>query len=188
VRLPDADSEPPDAAFWPPLAPDKLTGWQIGDPDHFKMRARGVQIEAGTSGNLLLTRRGNYKKCLLKLTLAASKGTKAFLALRAHFGPHGWQAATVRIYDRGDGIRVGKQSRDFDVAESGQGAIEAAPGKPFQVTFQIDEKNVAQLKVKQRDTPSVKYDGLPRDDSVGAVGVFVQSGGVLIERLDVPDL
>jgi serine/threonine protein kinase len=187
-RLPDRDAEAPDQAFWPPLTPSKLTHWRIGAPGHVRLRGKGMQIEAGPSGNLLLTQKETYKKCMIKLTLAANKGTEAFLALRARFGQEGWQAATVRIHGREDGIYVGNQSLNFAEGKSSRRVAEAAPGKPFQVTFQINEKNVSSLMVKQRETPSVNYDDPAVADSIGSVGVFVKSGAVLIERLDVPDL
>jgi hypothetical protein len=187
-RLPDPDAVPPDGGFWPTMTPGNLQYWQIADPNHVKMHEKGVRVEAGPSGNLLLTRRENYKKCKLKLTLAATKGTDAFLVLRAHRSPQGyWQAVTMRVYERENGIRVGNQSLDFQVEESGQGAVEAAPEKPFMVEFQINESNVARLKVRQRATSSASF-GSPRaSDYVGAVGLFVKAGALMIERMDVRD-
>jgi len=188
TRLMDPDAEQPAGGFWPPLMPANLANWLIADPVRVKMRADGVTVEAGPRRNLLITQRANYKSCSMTLTMAATKGTEAFLALRAQLGPKGWQAVTARVYEQRGKIHVGHQSLDFQVRESGRGLVETDPGNPFVVKFQINDKNVARLAAKQRETSSDTYAHGPARDYVGAVGLFVKTGAVIIQHLDIQDL
>jgi serine/threonine protein kinase len=184
-RLPDADATNPAGGFWPSLSPENLDNWQIGNPKLINMSEKGVRIAAGTSGNLLLTSAASYRKCTLTLTLAAMKGTEAFLVLQARRDRQGWHAVTARIFEENGKIRVGHQAIDFKTEELGAARQEFAPGKLFGMRFDVDEKNVAHVIVKGVETSSVAMNQHPADQGAGAVGVFVKSGTILIERLGV---
>ena len=125
-RLVDPNAVRPNAGFWPSLSPENLENWQIGDLDHITMNEKGVYLEAGPNGNLLLTREASYRKCTLTLTLSAKEGTEAFLALRARRGPRGWQAVTSRVNDEGGKIHVGHQAIDFQTLETGAARRDSA--------------------------------------------------------------
>ena len=80
--LPDPNAVRPAGSFWPSLSPQDLENWRIGDPGHVTMNEKGLYLESGPNGNLLLTREEGYRKCVLTLTLSVKEGTEAFLALR----------------------------------------------------------------------------------------------------------
>jgi serine/threonine protein kinase len=186
-RLPDTHAVRPAGSFWPSLAPAKLDNWQIGDPDHITMNEKGLHLEAGPNGNLLLTREGGYRKCVLTITLSAKEGTVAYLALHARRGPQGWRAVTARIHDEGGKIRVGHLAIDFQTAATGGARTEFSPGKLFGMRLEIDERNLARITVKGEKMSSPTPGRPQSDEDVGAVGVFVTSGTVVIERMDVQD-
>src|SRR5262249_33378305 len=66
-------AEPPRMGFWPMARPDDMTAWQVGDPDRIEMDRDGVSLSAGPGGNLLLTKRENYRRCTLSMTVSAKK-------------------------------------------------------------------------------------------------------------------
>ena len=173
--------------FWPPLAPDDIKEWRVSDPDSIEMDETGVFVSAGPNGNFLLTRRANYRGCSLTLDVSATKGTEAFLALRAHRGPDGWRAITSRVIDEGGRIHAGGQSADFRVPERGKILMDLVPARRFHVVFQIDRAGAARLVVKQKDTSRNSYADLPAGESAGAVGVFVRSGTLIVHGLDVEE-
>jgi serine/threonine protein kinase len=183
----DPSSVRPAASFWPSLAPDNLGNWQIGDPDHITMNEKGLYLEAGPHGNLLLTQDATFRKCILTITLAAKEGTDAFLALRACRGPQVWQAITARVSERNGKIRVGPPATNFQTSETGAGHKEFLPGKAFGVKFDIDEKNIARVAMKGERTAFARVERTPANYETGAVGIFVRSGTVMIERLDIQD-
>jgi serine/threonine protein kinase len=184
----DPNSVRPAASFWPSLAPDDFGNWQIGDPGHITMNEKGLYLEAGPHGNLLLTQDATYRKCVLTITLAAKEGTDAYLALRASRAPHVWQAMTARVSERNGKIRVGPPATNFQTPETGAGHKEFLPGKAFGVKFEIDEKNIARVAMKGERTASASLNGAPpANHETGAVGIFVKSGTVMIERLDIQD-
>ncbi len=53
--------------------------------------------------------------------------------------------------------------------------------------FEIDEKNVARVTVKGDRTSVANPDRPSANGDTGAVGVFVKSGTLTIERLDVQE-
>src|SRR5262249_17849142 len=144
----------------------------------------GVRLSAGPGGNFLLTRREDFSRCTLKITLSAEKGTEAFLALCAHFGPDGRKAITARVHDEGGRVRVGSPSSDFQPTGRGTRPETLEPGKSFRVTFQIDGQHSARLVVNQKEPSTTPYAKTPAGDYVGAVGAFVKSGTLVIHAMD----
>jgi serine/threonine protein kinase len=182
-RLADRDSVPPTAPFWPSLAPENLEEWQIADPAHTTMKEKGVYLGAGPNGNLLLTRDASYRRATLKLTLSVMPGTEAFVALRARRGADGWKGLTARVVQVGGKIHAGGQATDFQTQESGSVRDDIEPGKPFVMTFQIDERNVASVTVKGHKTSSATLEPASHDEDKGAVGLFVTSGTLIVNRM-----
>jgi serine/threonine protein kinase len=177
----------PIGGFWPSLSPESLENWQIADPDHITMKEEGVYLEAGTNGNLLLTRNTNHRKCTLKLTLSMTKGTEAFVALRAHRGADGWEGVTAHLVELGGKIHTGRQTTDFQTQEADSERTDIELGKPFVMTFQIDEKNAASVSVKGHKTSSAVLERAADNANEGAVGVFVASGTLIVRRMLVED-
>ncbi len=129
-RLANPDAVAPSAGFWPSLSPGDRENWQIGDPDHIAMNEKGVRLEAGPNGNLMLTRDASYRTCSMTVTLSAKADTEAFLALRARHGPQGWQAITARVNGEAGKIRVGHQATDFQPLETGRVRKDLRPTSP----------------------------------------------------------
>ena len=167
------------------IRPDDMTAWQMSDPARIEMDRDGVQISAGSGGNFLMTRRDDFSSCTLKITLSASRGTEAFLALRARPGPDGWRAITARLSDEGGRIRVGAVSNDFRPTDRGTRSETLEPGKSFRVTFQISAQHLARLIVNQKETASTSLAKDLAGDAIGAVGAFVKSGTLVIHAMDV---
>jgi hypothetical protein len=163
-----------------------MRAWRVGDPQRIAMNRRGVFLSAGPGGNLLLTRRDDYRKCELSITLSATRGTEAFLAVRAHRGPDGWRGITARVFDEGGRIRAGHQSVDFRLPDQGRAIETADPEKPLRMRFRIDDKGVSRLDIR-KETSSIDNASTPAGRYAGAVGVFVKSGTVIIHDMDVRD-
>jgi hypothetical protein len=186
LRPANPNAEKPTGGFWPILRPDDLRSWRIGDPERIDMSRKGVFLPAGPSGNLLLTRRADYKKCQLSITLSATRGTEAFLALRAHRGPDGWRGITAPVFDEGGRIHAGRQSVDFRLPDRRR-AIEATdPERPLRILFRIDDQGASRLEIR-KEKSSMDHAPTPAGQYVGAVGVFVKSGTLIIHAMDVHD-
>ena len=131
-HIANPDGGQPRGGIWPALTADNIDAWQIGDPAFIEINEKALVLSAGPNGNLLLTKRDTFQTGKLVLTMAATKGTEAYLALRAHRGPDGaWRAITVRITDEAGKIRVGHPSLDFQPPENGTKPEEYATEKFF---------------------------------------------------------
>ena len=69
-------------SFWPELSTGNSQAWLVGDPGAIKLTSKGLSLEKGAAGNFLLTRRSDYTKCSMSITLAALENAEAYLALR----------------------------------------------------------------------------------------------------------
>ena len=116
-RLVAPDGSAP-GPFMPELSPANTDGWQVGDPAAIKMTPKELMLWSRAGGNLLLTRKDNFKKCSISAALAVNDGTEAFLVMRARPGPDGWRAVTARISGQGGKVRVGAVLMDFQNAEN----------------------------------------------------------------------
>jgi serine/threonine protein kinase len=184
-RIRNPDGRLPSGGIWPTLTAENLTAWQVGDPDHIEINHKGVYLSAGPNGNLLITKRETYRSCRLTLTVAATKGTDAFLALRAHRGEDGWRAITAHVIDEGGKIRVGRPSLDFQPPENGTRSLDFAPEKSFVIKFEINDANVARLRIKE--TWTMDCTRPPAGAYTGAVGLFVKSGTLIIYGMNVEE-
>jgi serine/threonine protein kinase len=173
--------------FWPELSAENSQAWLAGDPGAIKLTNKGLSLEKGSAGNLLLTRRSDYTKCSMSITLAADENAEAYLALRAHLGPDGWHAVTSRIVCEGGKVRAGFASIDFQTQERGHQIAEKPAGKTFMIRFVIDDKGADRVFINGQETSSLSNANHPVQEYVGAVGLFVKSGKVLIESLNVSE-
>jgi hypothetical protein len=187
IRLPNPNAQQPTGGFWPALKPDDLTAWQVGDPERIDMDRDGVTLSAGPGGNLLLTKKGDYKGCTLKITLSAARGTEAFLALRAHRGPDDrWRGITARVYDEKSRIHVGHVSTDFQPPTRRQAMEIVDAGTPLRIAFQINSAGATNL-VAKRGVSSMDNSQTLAGRYAGAAGVFVKSGTLTIHHMDVQE-
>jgi hypothetical protein len=178
----------PTGDFWPELTLENSQEWRVGDPGAIKQTSKCLSLAGRPEGNFLVTRKDDYKKCSVRITLALAEGTEAYLALRAHQEPDGWRAVTSRVICEGNKVRAGHQSFDFQVAESGKRTEEKPASKPFLIRFLIDEQGLDRVYIGNKQTSSSNYAKQPAvRDSVGSVGLFVKSGRVDIESLHVSD-
>ncbi len=174
----------PSEAFWPPLAPKNVEGWQIGDPSQFKIEAKGVWLGAGPNGNLLLDLDDSTKRCTVRLKLSASAGTDAFVAIRANPSATEWRAVTVRLHEEGGKLRVGAPCLDFVDETATLKAVELALEKPAAFKFEIDEQNRVALSGAGKIKFSRSYTASDVASS-GVAGIFLKSGTVFVYSLDV---
>ncbi len=186
-RLTAEDDERPPGSFWPELSLTRTEGWLVGDPASIRQTSKGVILEAGRAGNLLLTRKSDYTKCLISIRLAAFADSEAYLALRAGRGPEGWHAVTSRIVGQDGDVRSGFCSFDFETRERGHQAAEKPAGKTFAIRFEIDDKDSARVFVNGQQTSTVLHLGGPVPEYVGSVGLFVRTGKLQIESVEVAD-
>jgi serine/threonine protein kinase len=187
MSLIEAGAILPILEFWPLFTPEDVTAWQVADPASIRMNASGVVLYAGEGGNFLLTRRMDFKKCKILVSLAAFEGTEAYLALRAHNGPDGWLAVTSRIDEQGKKIRAGTQSVNFQVPVQGKVRDDFTPGKFFSVVFKVDGQGNVRVLISGKETASQKQVNDGANGDVGAAGLFVRSGRIVIRSLSVTD-
>ncbi|HKM52513.1 MAG TPA: protein kinase, partial [Isosphaeraceae bacterium] len=186
-RLITMDKLRPPGSFWPELSPSNSREWRVADPSAIKMTGKGVQLEEGSGGNFLLTRKSDYRKCALHMALAVEANTEAYLVLRAHQDGGVWHGLTARIAAHGGNVVMGHQSTDFQPDDRGRQSIAKPLNKPFLISFTIDEKHVAKVFVGAERTALVDYAHHPAHKYVGSAGLFVKSGKVLIERLSLSE-
>ncbi len=65
--------------------------------------------------------------------------------------------------------------------------MEKPTGKTFMIRFQIDDKGADRVFVDGQETSSSPHVNQPVHEFVGAAGLFVKSGKVLIESLNVSE-
>ncbi len=175
-------------SIWPELSVENSQAWLVGDPRAIKLTGKGLSLEKGPAGNFLLTRRSDYTKCSMSITLAAFENAEAYLVLRAHQRPDGWHAVTSRIVCESGKVRAGFASFDFQPKERGRQIVEKPTGKPFMIRFEIDDKGADRVFVGGQETSSSPRGvNQPVQQFVGSVGLFVKSGKVLIESLNVSE-
>ena len=186
LHLLERGESPPVGPYWPEFSPDHVKGWQIGDPTAIKFNSLGIVISAGQGGNFLLTSNDQYKYCTLIIEIEATEGTEAFLVLRAHEGPGGWNAITSRIDVAGGKVRVGHVSLDFRVEERGIAHRPEYPqGTRVPIKFESNDRGLANVHVRGIPTASENLKTSPADGWSGAVGVFVKSGSLVVNKLQV---
>jgi serine/threonine protein kinase len=188
VWVEDENADPPPGPFWPFLAPKETDGWQIGDADLLKMSKRNIELVAGPDGNFLITKRQDFKKCSIIISLAATEGTEVFLSLRAGQSPEGWRAVTSRIIVEGGKVHAGMSSINFQIPERDMIRTELTPKKTFLINFSIDANNTGRISINGKETSSFTLDKAQQVDAVvGSVGLFIKSGTVAIESLKTAD-
>ncbi len=183
-RLVAPDGSAP-GPFWPELGPANTDGWQIGDPAAIKMTPKELMLWSRPGGNLLLTRKNDFKKYSISVRLAVTESTEAFLALRARPGTDGWHAVTARIIAQGGKVRTGVCSTDFKNAENAASTVENPTGKTFMMSLVMNERGATHLSVGGRETSAITSDPPAPDEPTGAAGLFIKSGKVLIESLSI---
>ncbi len=186
-RLVAEGDERPPGSFWPELSAGNSQAWLVGDPAAIKLTNKGLSLEKGSAGNFLLTRKSDYRKCSMSITLAAFENAEAYLVLRAHQGPDGWHAVTSRIVCEGGKVRAGFASFDFQPQERGRTATEKPMGKTFRIRFEIDDKGADRVFINGQETSSPNHVNDQVQKFVGSVGLFVKSGRLLIESLNVAE-
>jgi serine/threonine protein kinase len=187
LNLTEAGAILPILEFWPLLTPQDLTAWQVADPTSIKMNEDGVLLDAGEDGNFLITQRADFKRCKVLATISAAEGTEAYLALRAHTGPDGWMAVTSRVDEHSRKIRAGTQALDFHVTGKGKVRDDFATGKFFNVEFEIAKSNYSRVLINGKETSKENQTGTRAKGYVGAAGLFVKSGRVIIKALRISD-
>ena len=148
------------------------------------MEAKGVWLEAGSNGNLLLDVEAAAKKCTVRLKLRVTSGTEAFVAMRAKPGAVGWQAITARFREQGGKLRVGAPALDFADSTSGENTVDVALEKPSVFKFEIDQENHVVLSGAGKTKFSKAYTA-SEVPQLGHAGIFVKTGQVFIYSLDV---
>jgi hypothetical protein len=130
-----------------------------------------------------LSRKDDFKKCAITATVAVNEGAEAYLALRAHPGPEGWRAVTTRIVGRGGKVRIGNGGLDFQNDER-DSLLERDSLRPFGISFVLDDRGIARVTVGGQSSSISNGDNKGLEEG-GAAGVFVKSGKVLIESLNI---
>ena len=186
-RLAAEGDERPPGSFWPELSAGNSQAWLVGDPAAIKLTNKGLSLEPGPDGNFLLTKRHDYTRCSITITLATAADTEVYLALRAHQGPDGWQAVTARVACEGEKVRAGFASFDFQTPEHGRQIVEKPVGTKFMIRFEIDDKGADRVFVSGKETSIPNHVNHQVQQFVGSVGLFVKSGKVLIESLKIAE-
>jgi serine/threonine protein kinase len=181
-RLVAPDGSAP-GPFIPELGPANTDGWQVGDPAAIKMTPKELMLWSRPGGNLLLTRKDNFKKCSISAALAVNDGTEAYLVMRARQGADGWHAVTSRIIGQGGKVRAGAVSMDFQKSENAANTVEKPTGKAFRMNFVMNERGAAHITVNGVETSVINCDPPSPDEPTGAAGIFIKTGKILVESL-----
>jgi hypothetical protein len=179
------DRRRPSGSFWPELSLEHSEEWTVGDPSAIKLTPKGVSLEQGPDGNFLLTRKSNWKRCTMSMTLAVAENTEAFLVLRAHQKAEAWRGITSRITGSRGKVALGGLSRDFQSKEHGRRSTEKSVNKTFMMKFIIDERGASRVLLGAQETASANFPAQSDGDHTGSAGLFVKRGSVLIESLSV---
>jgi serine/threonine protein kinase len=174
----------PVSGSWPLLSPDDTNAWWLGDGGAMTFGARGLIITAGQGGNHLLTKKRDYLKSSLKLSVALSQGAELYLALHARPGTDGWHAITLRVAEDAGKVLAGGQSVDFKASEAAQARLEWKAEQFYNVTFEDDGRGACRVLVNGK--PVLPLPRAPdAANAPGAVGLFVKSGSIVVRSIDI---
>ena len=169
--------------FTPVLTSRDVSAWTLGDPKKIAMKRDGIILDAE---NFLFTKKSDYRRTRVKVELAATPGTLAFVALRAHREPDGWYGTTSMIEDRDGRICAGMEGLDFSDKERGDKRENFAYNEFFTITYHIREDLVVSVEVNGKRTVFIRH-GVNSQAEKGRAGILVISGSVKIRSIIVEE-
>ena len=190
----------PVGEFQPRLTSPKVVSWTVNDPNStWLVDNHNIDINremiAINKENCLLTKKTDYRRSKIKVELAATQGTVAFVALRAQPGDSGiwanqlggWRCPTSMIADKGDGIHAGTEDLDFkrEGARTGVDKI-FRYGVFFTLELSVDDGAVVRVGINGQDLGGMAHP-LQNVADRGRLGIFVESGRVLVRSIVVTE-
>jgi hypothetical protein len=130
----------------------------------------------------LVTKKADYKEVEVRVTLSASNGTVAYLAV----GLEGKRPITSAIIDDGKVIQVGNQSHNFKSPELGMGPKPIAYDELFEIRLRTSG-GVGRVYIADKLTSGVTYDKEGRPES-GAVGFVLRKGSLAIKSVEIKEV
>jgi hypothetical protein len=130
----------------------------------------------------LVTRKADYKEVEIRVTLSASKGTVAYLAV----GLGGKRPITSAITDDGKVIQVGNQSSNFKSPELGMGPKPIAYDEMFEILLRTTG-GVGRVLIADKLVSGVTYDKNGKPEA-GAVGFVLRKGSLTIKSVEIKEI
>lgn len=129
----------------------------------------------------LVTKKTDYKEVEIRVTLSATKGTVAYLAV----GLGGKRPITSAITDDGRVIQVGNQSSHFKSPELGMGPKPIAYDEMFEILMRTSG-GVGRVSIADKLVSGVTYDKNGKPEA-GAVGLVLRKGSLTIKSVEVKE-
>lgn len=182
----DAESLDGAAGFNPEF---NTENWIAASPKRATTDDAGyLQIAAGSQGNVVVTRKNNFKLPTVNVTLSASAGTDAYIIINARQKNGKWLGVTSRIrFDDGK-IVAGGQRTNFR-EDSGR-LKKYEVDEYFDLQFKIHEIDDKPEALMVRSQANSKFTGAiaykkRSSGEAGAVGFIVNQGAISVKKFEL---
>lgn len=169
--------------------------WTASEPDFVKPVEGRFSIEAGPNGNYVLTKKNDYDKPDVTVTLSVSADTEAYLILAARQIDGQWRGMTSKMHFENGKILVGGHSSDFKPNNSLNKTEDGKPMKleveeDFELRLRIYDKpdNPDRLRVESYiNSITTRLVHYPRKKigEPAAVGFHVKKGKISIKEIEI---
>ncbi|MBI5757238.1 MAG: hypothetical protein HZA46_01825 [Planctomycetales bacterium] len=144
--------------------------------------SKNGHVQLRQADSELVTRKADYKEVEIRVTLSASKGTLAYLAV----GLSGKRPITSAIIDDGKAIQVGNQSSNFKSPELGLGPKPITYDEMFEILLRTSG-GVGRVYVADKLTSGVTYDKNGKPE-MGSVGLVLKKGSLTIKSVEIKEI
>jgi hypothetical protein len=168
--------------------PATLAANNVINPKDWVLPRRGAivvkdgLVQLRQPDTMLVTKKADYKEVEVRVTLSASKGTVAYLAV----GLDGKRPITSAITDDGKAIQVGNQSHNFKSPELGMGPKPIAYDELFDIRLRT-AGGVGRVYLADKLTSGVTYDKDGKPEA-GAVGFVLKKGSLAIKSVEIKEV
>ena len=160
-----------------------MADWRVVGNEGWKVGPDGELVGQGPN-TALLTKRGDYRGCIVKVELASSPDIDAFFAFRENAEPGGKVIGlTARLVGSGQSVRAGFAGINGAQAESGNQPAFIKPDEVFRMEFHV-RADLLRILTNGKVTAGTSY--APDLHPPGALGLHIAKGTVRIKKFEAP--
>ncbi|EAQ80646.1 probable protein kinase yloP-putative serine/threonine protein kinase [Blastopirellula marina DSM 3645] len=153
----------------------QLDAWEVTPRSGVK-RNRDGYLQMSEPETRMLTKKQDWQAADVRIVLAASQGTEAFLVFEKKEG----SAITSSLRDNQGAIQVGHQGLSFGERESGKGRRSIPYGQTFEIRFR-NRSEGRWIDVNGEVSSGVSWG----PSASGAIGVLLKKGSLTIKKLEI---
>lgn len=163
--------------------------WVISAPNFAEIKEERLNIYAAQGGNIVLTKKHDYRHPDVTVEVAAAAGTEAFLILNAQLKEGKWSGVTSKIHFANGKINAGGQRTGFRENLENR---EFEVGEDFRLRLYVRQHpgdagaKLVKSNVNNSGTGNISY-SFKNTNEMGAVGFMVTRGGLSIKSFKVSE-